>query len=300
MKLHSNPINKIDQNDPLDFPVYVYEDGLVLPKTGNYYLITGDGFWLHKDIGLVYGFVKVDGIGFMKKMQARVGLRIPKIPVQIVWQALTFFRSIYNAHHSEAILMLVYHQEKGGFGLICPEQEVGHSRIKYNKDVKVSDDLSVVGTFHSHCDFGSFHSSVDCKDEKHFDGLHITFGNVNSQDFTLTASIAINNNRAKISPAQYLDGVEKISGGLVSDDRHRFALSKAQLKALKRKFGNNIAKWSDKVKKFGMGYSATCCHQKNHESTLHNAGTVGNIPPVSSVDEKQRQFHEGDRTEAAK
>jgi hypothetical protein len=56
----------------------------------------------------------------------------------------------------------------------------------------------------------------------------------------------------------------------------------------------------DKVKKFGMGYSATCCHQKNHESTLHNAGTVGNIPPVSSVDEKQRQFHEGDRTEAAK
>ena len=38
----------------------------------------------------------------------------------------------------------------------------------------------IYGTIHSHCNFGAFHSGVDDADEKHFDGLHITIGNVRS------------------------------------------------------------------------------------------------------------------------
>jgi hypothetical protein len=35
------------------------------------------------------------------------------------------------------------------------------------------------GTIHSHANAGAFHSGTDDKDEKQFDGLHITIGNVN-------------------------------------------------------------------------------------------------------------------------
>jgi hypothetical protein len=56
----------------------------------------------------------------------------------------------------------------------------------YQKDIYdryntwYSEGFRIFGTIHSHCDFGAFHSGTDDADELHFDGLHITIGNVRS------------------------------------------------------------------------------------------------------------------------
>lgn len=279
MKLHNNPINIVNADDPLDFPIYVLQEGVELPKTGNYYLITGDGFWLHKDTGLAYGFVKVDSIGFMKPMAARMGLKIPKVPVAIIWQSLTFFRNIYEKHKTESILVLVYSKEQQGFGLICPDQQVCHSSIKYSKDFNVPDHLNVIGTFHSHCNFHSFHSHVDCDDEKYFDGLHVTFGNVDSQEFSLTASIVINGNRAQIPPEEYLDGIGATDK---KTNMYKFTLTKNEVKSLNRQYGSKLKQWFGKVKPI------------SDLKLFEPPGSILSVlsRPVENIINKQRMFHE--------
>ncbi len=41
------------------FPVYTYQEGMELPEEGNYYLVSGNGLWLHKDTGIVKAFIPV-------------------------------------------------------------------------------------------------------------------------------------------------------------------------------------------------------------------------------------------------
>ncbi|NDH07532.1 hypothetical protein EBX93_16715 [bacterium] len=49
--------------------------------------------------------------------------------------------------------------------------------------------------FNSHCDFSAFHSGTDQADESTFDGIHITLGHVNRNDFSIVASLAFSDNR---------------------------------------------------------------------------------------------------------
>lgn len=62
--------------------------------------------------------------------------------------------------------------------------EVEH-RVSKEPDVQPGEEVteefnySLFGTIHSHAAVGAFHSGTDDNDEKKFDGLHITIGNVN-------------------------------------------------------------------------------------------------------------------------
>ena len=71
-----------------------------------------------------------------------------------------------------------------------------------------------VGTIHSHCDFGAFHSGTDINDEADFDGLHVTFGHNNRDIFTISASIVVNNIRKSVEPMDFIEGVEKKEVGV--------------------------------------------------------------------------------------
>jgi hypothetical protein len=65
----------------------------------------------------------------------------------------------------------------------------------------------MVGTIHSHCDFSAFHSGTDEADESTFDGVHLTFGHVNSDKFSIASSIVFNNNRSKLEPSDVALGI---------------------------------------------------------------------------------------------
>jgi hypothetical protein len=213
-----------------------------LPATGTYYVVASNGMFLNKDTGLVRAMVKVEGIAILKSLKPSAELRLPMIPSTIIAQSLLFFRRVYSQHHSEAITLLYYSKEKGEFMVDAPPQETHFAGLKYEPLAKFGDlGFQLVGTIHSHCDFGAFHSGTDINDEKNFDGIHITLGRVDQPYFTNSVTIAVNNNRFKVDAEKAIVGIKKVEYqptalskyrrmlgvprndlGVFSDDRHNW------------------------------------------------------------------------------
>lgn len=124
---------------------------------------------------------------------------------------MRYFQWIYDTHKTEAAVLLLVNnnlklwkpffvlQASGGGASVTyvqPSTEStseAHRAINHNPKVKeIQDEIieeynklynqgwRIFGTIHSHCNFNAFHSGVDDADEKEFDGLHITIGNVRS------------------------------------------------------------------------------------------------------------------------
>lgn len=192
------------------FPIYILDGTVELPKEGTFYVVSRDGIFLSKDTGLVRALVKVNGISFLQELKAKAELRLPKIPSYVVAQALLFFRRVYQAHKSEAAVLLYYSKEAGRFVLNVPLQEVSYAGVDYKPEGKYNDGLQLVGSIHSHCDFNAFHSGIDRHDESDFDGIHITIGRVDQPYFTVTSSVAVNNNRFPLKPGESIIGLTEV------------------------------------------------------------------------------------------
>jgi len=198
------------------FPVIIYEEGMALPDDGTYFLVSGNGLWLHKDTGIVKGFVPVDNISVLQELDAHawVQCKLPKIPPRYVWRVKKFFAKVVAKHRSEATVTLYYNKEKNNYKLHIPKQRVSHGGVHYDRvattHLEGMEGYLRIGTIHSHCDFGALHSGTDIGDEEDFDGLHCTFGHNNREQFTISASIVVNGHRLKIDPMDILEGVRCI------------------------------------------------------------------------------------------
>ena len=198
------------------FPVYIYEEGFELPKEGTFFLVSGNGLWMHKDTGIVSGFVPVDNISVLQELDANahVECNLPKVPTRCVWRIKNFFKNVVAEHHAEAEINLYYNKETNDFKIHIPEQTVSSGGVNYKRMALTHrdgmEDYLRVGTIHSHCDFGAFHSGTDIGDEEDFDGLHCTFGHNNKDDFTISASVVVNGHRLAVDPMDVLDGIEPL------------------------------------------------------------------------------------------
>ena len=190
------------------YPVYFLTDKVELPKTGNYYVIAQDGVYLHKDTGLIQATVKVNKISFLNPLMATATVRLPVIPPHLAAQALLFFRRVFVVRHSEAVL-LIHFSESDGYVLTCPKQDVSFAMVDYEPTERI-DGYRLVGSFHSHCNFGAFHSGVDVADEVTFDGLHITIGRVDQPYPTLSTTTVVNDNRFAMDPENVISGLHKV------------------------------------------------------------------------------------------
>ncbi len=200
------------------FPVYIYEEGLELPTEGTYYLVSGNGLWLHKDTGIVRGFVPVDNISVLEdlKAEAQIGMNMPKLPAKFVYKIKKFFQEVVGIYHAESATILYYNKHTGEFKVQVTDQNVSHGGVHYKRiGLSHTDEMADflrVGTIHSHCDFNAFHSGTDIRDEEDFDGLHCTFGHNDREQFTITASIVMNGHRMSVDPSTVLEGIEQIKG----------------------------------------------------------------------------------------
>ncbi len=170
-----------------------------LPVDGNFFVLTKNKIWCHKQNNLVKGMVQVNEVGFLSDvdLSSHIQLKLPKIPGIIIARALRFFQVVYREFHSESELMLLYNVESG-YDLWCPAQEVSHGSVDYKANSEIVDkSFKVVGTIHSHCDFSAFHSGTDVGDEVNRDGIHITIGNVNSEYFSMVCSLVVNGERCQ-------------------------------------------------------------------------------------------------------
>ncbi len=131
-------------------------------------------------------------------------MHIRKIPATKAQQVINFFKAVYKEHSAEAIVLLFYNQETEQHEIIVPVQEVSGGAAEYDKGIIV-EGYNMIGTIHSHASMSAFHSGVDDDDEKSFDGLHITFGNMKDDDISVSASIVANGYRVMVSPLEYIN-----------------------------------------------------------------------------------------------
>lgn len=198
------------------FPVYIYEEGMELPNKGIYYLVSGNGLWLHKDTGIVNAFVPVDNISVLQELDSKtmLSMNMPKLPARHVYKIKKFFQEVVDKHQAESNTILYYNKNTGDFKVQITEQVVSHGGVNYKRiglsHTEEMKDYLRVGTIHSHCDFGAFHSGTDVGDEEDFDGLHCTFGHNNKEEFTISASIVVNGHRLKVDPMTVLEGIDPV------------------------------------------------------------------------------------------
>lgn len=190
------------------FKIFI-NDGKQPPPTDDiYYIICKEGIFLKKKVGIMESVVPVTEISILNSIKKTAKLHIDPIPKEQVVKIFNFFRQVYEKHKSEGNVLLFYDQEKKEHIPYVPKQEVGGASVQYNKAVQM-EGCVMLGTIHSHANFSAFHSGVDDADEKTFDGLHITFGNVMDATPSISASIVSNGVRFPVDPEQYLTGVKK-------------------------------------------------------------------------------------------
>lgn len=190
-------------------PIYVMDSpGATIPKGAPdiYFTLARGGIYMHKKMGLIHANVKVNDLSFLESISTFANMDLPPIPLEESVKVLNFFRWVQKKFHTEAIVLPYFSQETGEIRMFCPDQKVSSAALEY-EDLGSIGEFQCVGSIHSHNDFGAFHSGVDTNDERYRDGLHITFGDLNMDYPTITASLVVSNNRFTVLPEDHLMGV---------------------------------------------------------------------------------------------
>lgn len=193
-------------------PIYL-ADGDEIPKTGTFYVVGSNGTFIHKDNGFFTTVREVHGISLLEEYNTNSVLyNLPKIDAVTCAKIKLFFQLVVEKYRSESVVILYYNQELNSYATAVPQQTINHASAVYiRKGLTANEHLQgyvPIGTIHSHCDFGAFHSGTDDSDETDWDGLHITFGNNDLEDFSITASIITGDERIAIDPQNLIEGIQ--------------------------------------------------------------------------------------------
>ena len=212
----------------MEIPVYILtEEGMEpnkistsdhLPEEeGYYYVIAGNGIFMRKTTGFLGCFKKVDEICLLPSLdiEDHVECNLPKIPVELVGRTKQFFKEVLKKHNAESCVILYFNQETEEYKIYASKQSATYVGVKYEYRLPDSlkdefEDFLRVGTIHSHCDFGASHSMTDVEDEADFDGVHITFGHNNKEEFSIVSAVVVNGMRKQIDPERLLGGIEHV------------------------------------------------------------------------------------------
>lgn len=190
------------------FPIAINDGNLELPKDDIMYIIAKEGIFLKKKLDILESIVPVQNISFLQSINTMARMNIPKIPADVITRVILFFREIYKMHRSEAIVLIFYNKIKKKFKMVPPFQKVSGGSLDYTRTITV-EGFDVIGTIHSHGMMSAFHSGTDQHDEKSFDGLHITIGNVDEKFVSISTSIVSNGSRFIVDTIEYMDGLKK-------------------------------------------------------------------------------------------
>jgi proteasome lid subunit RPN8/RPN11 len=189
------------------FPIYLMDKKKVKIDDDIYYLVAKNGVFVKKKLGLIESLTPVEGIPFLAGTAVPYAkMTIPKIPKEAFCKILSFFRKIYSLYRSECEVFLLYSSSKEKFEIRVPYQKVSYASCEAVR-MGSPKDYAIICSIHSHANFSAFHSGDDIKDEEHFEGLHITIGDVPDIEFSVVASIVSNKKRFKVNPLDYVEGL---------------------------------------------------------------------------------------------
>ncbi|MFW9871824.1 MAG: Mov34/MPN/PAD-1 family protein [Candidatus Thorarchaeota archaeon] len=180
------------------------------PEDDIYYIVAKEGIFLRKKLGVMDSIAPVKNISTLQSVATSARMHISKIPAPSFAKVVDFFKKVYEEHRGEAVVLLFYNQETHKHRIVPPYQKVTSTSIEYNRGMTI-EGWTMIGTIHSHAAMSAFHSGTDQGDEESMDGLHITIGNVSSEDFSISASIVVNGHRVIVDPEEYINGIKKVS-----------------------------------------------------------------------------------------
>ena len=190
------------------FKIVIADGNHQLPDDDIYYLVGKEGIFIKKKLGIMESLSKVDNISILESVKTQAKMHIPKMPSYMTAKISNFFRQVYkDVGRSECIVLLFYNEETKKFKIVPPDQKVGPGSLDYTRNITIPGYV-MVGSVHSHGGMSAFHSGVDDKDEESFDGLHITFGNMNDDFISISASIVSNGQRTMVNAEDYLNGIK--------------------------------------------------------------------------------------------
>lgn len=186
---------------------YEWDD---IPKNPNpFFLLAQEGPFLRKPTALGFGTILMDG---MPRKLGKLGYEkgvfehyAPRVPAELCSQIYDFFLRIWNKHRAEAEVILTARVELDEdrlprikeWRVFIPTQKVSGGGVESVYDPShIAKGYQVVGTVHSHCNFGAYHSSTDTNDARGMDGLHMTIGHVDSRP-EVACMIAVNGLQVK-------------------------------------------------------------------------------------------------------
>jgi PRTRC genetic system protein A len=129
--------------------------------------ICGDGLWeiRRNPLGVFRRHAaEVVVHGLPSGLEEGFDLELPRVPITLLWQAVSFFRRVYEIHSSEAAVRVVWNKKTRRHALDCPSQDVSPARCEFDRRKTVEDSV-VVAEIHSHGQMSASFSGTDDKDE---------------------------------------------------------------------------------------------------------------------------------------
>ena len=184
-------------------------DTLPVPESP-YYVIGKAKRYLHKRLHFGRVLIPVTDTPEMNDLPPTWGgflwQEVPPIPAVLLGKAWSFFRMAWNRHKSEAMLDIYYHPDHG-YTLFAPPQTASMGGVKCVRNPEhIKAGYRHVGTIHSHCNFGAYHSGTDTHDAEGHDGVHITIGNVDKNPPQYATMLVANNVKWDINLTEILEG----------------------------------------------------------------------------------------------
>lgn len=189
------------------FKVFVNDGTQEMPTDDIFYIISKEGIFLKKKLGIMESIAPVDNISILESVSTMATMDIPQIPAASFAKVIEFFKSVYDKYWGEAIVLLFYNEETKKYRIIPPHQKVTAASLDYNRGITL-EGWTMIGDIHSHGSMSAFHSGTDDDDEKTFDGLHITLGHMKDDDISISASIVSNGYRFMVEPNDYIAGIK--------------------------------------------------------------------------------------------
>lgn len=191
-------------------PIHIKKPNGHKPPKATHYVVARNGLFLAKREWWVEAVLPVNKIAVLEDQETTARFLMPNLPAHVFDKALKVARRIFEISGSEVCLLLHY-SDQTGYELTVPCQSVSHGHVKYDAKEILPGHLSV-GTIHSHGSLKAYHSSTDHEDEFHWDGVHVTIGDMDDFPlFSLSAEMVVSGNRFPIDTSWF--------EGLVTTDR---------------------------------------------------------------------------------
>jgi hypothetical protein len=171
-------------------PLYLKtERDMPRPPDSEYYLLAKNGLFLCRNHRFFRSDVRTARAPkWLVEHESGCRLDLPQVERHTLERIVGFFGRVFELHGSEAIVLLLWNQQKRRYRILVPEQEAtvveSASGLRSALDVSYKIPLSLppgellVGDLHCHAGGDAYSSPTDREDEYYRDGFHGVVGRI--------------------------------------------------------------------------------------------------------------------------